>query len=88
MISNGEQLSIKKYVYIISQKDKQKLFGLDTDKICNDAYISEKVRGAYIAAVSRPDFTFEFAYKSHFQDPGPSEVKFLKSFIARAKKRA
>ena len=86
MTFNGAQLSNEKGVYIISQKEH--IQKLATDDICKDAYISERARGAYIAAVSRPDLTFGFAYASHFQDPGATEVKFLNSCIARAKKTA
>lgn len=60
---------------------------LDPSRFTPDDFISERARGAYTAAVSRPDASFAFSTTSQVTKPDASDVKLIKKSITLCKDR-
>lgn len=83
---NGSMVIKNSGVYSLTQAPHlSKLSTVPTDKVDKAAFISERARGAYIAAVCRPDLTFGFSIFSQYPDPDTIAAKRLNKVVTYAK---
>ena len=81
---NGMAVTNTREAYCISVSDKiQRLALLNIRNTTKDEYISQRARGAYIAAVCRPDLTFAFSYAAQVVNPELKDFKFLNKHLNR-----
>lgn len=85
---NGANIRLIFNGYFITQEDhKSKLSKIAEQKIDKSEFVAQRARGAYIAAVCRPDLTFGFAHASQIVNPDATAFKALKKFIEHAKEQ-
>lgn len=86
---NGADISLRQNVYSLTQRDHINRFStLAEERINMSEFVSERARGAYIAAVCRPDITFGFAQCSKVTQLNVSAVKVLNKMIETAQRSA
>lgn len=86
VLFNGARVSLSGGIYTISQPDHvSKLECIpEQNTSCSD-FVSQRARGAYIAAVARPDLTFGYAQASQILSPNLTATKTLNTHIKRSK---
>ena len=83
---NGAEISLRDGIYTITQPDHlQKLESITEDTVDKSECVAQRPRGAYIAAVCRPNLTSAFAYCSQLFNPDRKAAKSLNKAIFRAK---
>lgn len=81
---NGASISFKNGTYAISMKDHiTKLQLLDPSIVDKPSFMTQRARGAYIAAVGRPDLTFGFAVASQVLEPDEKSAQELNKLITQ-----
>lgn len=79
---NGATISQHGRSYRISQPDHiKKLNPLDAKNVTTADFVAERARGAYIAAVCRPDVTYSFSVASQITNPERIDFKALNNAI-------
>ena len=85
---NGAEISLRDDICTITQPNHlQKLESITEDTVEKSEFVAQRARGAYIAAVSRPDLTFAFAYCSQLINRDTKAAKSLNKAIFRAKQK-
>lgn len=79
---NGAIISRYQHNYTITQTEHiEKLNRLDINNATNADFVAERARGAYIAAVCRPDVTYAFSAASQITKPEMKDFKVLNKTI-------
>lgn len=86
---NGAFIGLDNGEYTVTQQEHiQKLNFLSETSPEKDAFTSERARGAYIAAICRPDLCYGFSVASQVVEPGQEDVKFLNRHIRQCVNRS
>ena len=81
---NGVDIQLSNHNIIIDANDhQQKLKKIRVETPSIDEFVSERSRGAYIAALCCPDLCFSFAYAAQCTKPSPSDARALNKVIGK-----
>ena len=83
---NGVEILLRDVIYSVTQPEHlQRLVGITEDTVNKSNFVAQLARGAYVAAVWRPDLAFALAYFSQLFNPDANAAKSLNKVILRAK---
>ena len=79
---NGASISLREGIYSVTQPEHiSKLKLLDVNNATAAEFVAERARGAYIAAICRPDATYMFSAASQITKPETKDFKALNKTI-------
>lgn len=82
---NGADISLKQSVISINQNQHiSRLSPISSKQADKSEFVTQRARGAYIAAVCRPDLTFGFSHASQIITPNVDAINQLNKSIKQA----